>query len=87
MIPLGCGIITVYSVAGGRWEWLQKERPWTMELAAKAGARSSVCSARRMELNFVLGLILADEQRASLGPAAPWVAWCFSTEQAWVNAK
>lgn len=37
-----------------------------MELAAEAGAHSSVHSARRLELNVVLGLSSADEQRTSL---------------------
>lgn len=44
-----------------------------MELAAKAGAPSSGCPARRLELNVVLGLISAGEQRARLELLHGWV--------------
>lgn len=63
----------MYSVAGGRWEWLQKERTWGVELSAKAGAPSSVHSARRLELNVALGLIPADGQRARLELLHGWI--------------
>lgn len=39
---------------------------WGVELAAKAGAHSSVRSARGLELNVVLGLISAGEQTTRL---------------------